>query len=97
MASSMAQARYGWRSSKTKDIASGITDSLGTLGIYFVIMFIAVVFALFFTRRFAPQWPKLLAVPCLVAILVMFVGQFYKAINGQMYKVQPGSASLASA
>lgn len=74
---------------ETKDIASGITDSLGTLGIYFVIMFIAVVFALFFTRRFAPQWPKLLAVPCLVAILVMFVGQFYKAINGQMYKFNP--------
>ena len=27
--------------------------------------------------------------PCLVAILVMFVGQFYKAINGQMYKFNP--------
>lgn len=74
---------------ETKDIASGITDSLGTLGIYFVIMIVAVIFALVFTRRMAPQWHKWLAAPCLLAIVVMFVGQFYKAIDGQMYKFNP--------
>src|SRR5690606_22007675 len=74
---------------ETKDIASGITDSLGSLGIYFAIMVLAVVFALVFTRRMAPQWHKWLAMPCLLAIVVMFAGQFYKAIDGQMYKFNP--------
>lgn len=74
---------------ETKDIASGITDSLGSLGIYFAIMIVAVVFALFFTKRLAPQWQKWLATPCLLAIVVMFAGQFYKAIDGQMYKFNP--------
>ena len=74
---------------ETKDIASGITDSLGSLGIYFAIMVLAVVFALVFTRRMAPQWHKGLAMPCLLAIVVMFAGQFYKAIDGQMYKFNP--------
>lgn len=61
---------------ETKDIASGITDSLGSLGIYFAIMVLAIVFALVFTRRMAPQWHKGLAMPCLLAIVVMFAGQF---------------------
>lgn len=74
---------------ETKDIASGITDSLGSLGVYFAIMVVAVVFALVFTRRLAPQWNKWLAIPCLLAIVVMFVGQFYKAVDGQMYKFNP--------
>ncbi|MRS16507.1 sulfatase-like hydrolase/transferase [Enterobacteriaceae bacterium RIT691] len=74
---------------ETKDIASGITDSLGTLGIYFAIMLVAIIFALIFARRLAPQWHKWLAIPCLLVIVVMFVGQFYKAINGQMYKFNP--------
>lgn len=74
---------------ETKDIASGITDSLGSLGIYFAIMIVAVVFALVFARRLAPLWHKWIALPCLLAIVVMFVGQFYKAIDGQMYKFNP--------
>ena len=74
---------------ETKDIASGITDSLGSLGIYFAIMAAAVIFALVFTRRLAPQWHKWVAMPCLLAIVVMFAGQFYKAIDGQMYKFNP--------
>ena len=74
---------------ETKDIASGITDSLGSLGIYFTIMIVAVVFALVFARRLAPLWHKWIALPCLLAIVVMFVGQFYKAIDGQMYKFNP--------
>lgn len=74
---------------ETKDIASGIGDSLGTLGIYFVYLIVAIVFALFFAKRFAPNFKKWIAIPCLLAILVMFGGQFYKAINGQMYKFNP--------
>jgi glucan phosphoethanolaminetransferase (alkaline phosphatase superfamily) len=74
---------------ETKDIASGITDSLGTLGIYFAIMLVAVVFALIFSRRLAPKWNHWVAAPCLLAIVVMFGGQFYKAVNGQMYKFNP--------
>ena len=74
---------------ETKDIASGIGDSIGTLGIYFVFMLVAVIFSLGVARRFAPVWKKWLAVPCLLAIAVMFVGQFYKAIDGQMYKFNP--------
>lgn len=74
---------------ETKDIASGITDSLGALGIYFVIMLVALVFALVFARRIGPHWHKWVAAPCLLAIAVMFLGQFYKAIDGQMYKFNP--------
>lgn len=74
---------------ETKDIASGITDSLGSLGVYFAIMIVAVLVALIVTRRLAPKWHKGLAMPCLLAIIVMFVGQFYKAIDGQMYKFNP--------
>ena len=74
---------------ETKDIASGITDSLGSLGIYFAIMAVAVLFALVFARRMAPAWGKWQAMPCMLIILVMFGGQFYKAINGQMYKFNP--------
>jgi glucan phosphoethanolaminetransferase (alkaline phosphatase superfamily) len=74
---------------ETKDIASGITDSLGSLGIYFAIMAVAVMFALVFARRMAPAWAKWQAMPCMLIILVMFGGQFYKAIDGQMYKFNP--------
>ncbi|WP_024551568.1 sulfatase-like hydrolase/transferase [Franconibacter helveticus 513] len=74
---------------ETKDIASGISDSFGTLGIYFIFMLAAVIFSLGFARRFAPAWKKWLAMPCLLAIVVMFAGQFYKAIDGQMYKFNP--------
>ncbi|WP_338464078.1 sulfatase-like hydrolase/transferase [Franconibacter daqui] len=74
---------------ETKDIASGISDSIGTLGIYFVFMLAAVVFSLGVARRFAPAWKKWLTIPCLMAIVVMFAGQFYKAIDGQMYKFNP--------
>lgn len=74
---------------ETKDIASGITDSLGSLGIYFAVMVVAVVFALVISRRMAPAWGKWQTLPCLLIILVMFGGQFYKAIDGQMYKFNP--------
>ncbi len=74
---------------ETKDIASGITDSLGALGIYFVIMLVAIVFAVVVARRIGPHWHKWIALPCLLAIAVMFLGQFYKAIDGQMYKFNP--------
>lgn len=74
---------------ETKDIASGITDSLGALGIYFVIMLVAIVFAVVVARRIGPHWHKGIALPCLLAIAVMFLGQFYKAIDGQMYKFNP--------
>lgn len=36
---------------ETKDIASGISDSLSSLGIYFLIMLVAVLFSLFAARR----------------------------------------------
>lgn len=74
---------------ETKDIASGITDSLGALGIYFVIMLAAILFAVVVARRIGPHWHKWVAAPCLLAIAVMFLGQFYKAIDGQMYKFNP--------
>ncbi|EOZ4671753.1 sulfatase-like hydrolase/transferase [Cronobacter sakazakii] len=74
---------------ETKDIASGISDSLSSLGIYFLIMLVAVLFSLFAARRLAPEWKKWQALPCLLIIVVMFGGQFYKAINGQMYKFNP--------
>lgn len=74
---------------ETKDIASGITDSIGTLGVYFAVMLIAVIFVLFFSRRLAPQWNKWISLPCLIVIFIMFAGQFYKAVDGQMYKFNP--------
>lgn len=74
---------------ETNDIARGMLDSLGSLGIFFSILAIALVFILGFARRLAPQWRNSLAVPCLLAITVMFVGQFYKAKDGQMYKFNP--------
>lgn len=74
---------------ETRDIASGIGDSLGVLGIYIAIVIVAIIFSLAFARRLAPQWKKWLAVPSLLIIVVMFAGQFYKAIDGQMYKFNP--------
>lgn len=74
---------------ETRDIISGIGDSLGTLGLYFILMALAIFSSQIVARYFAPAWKKTVTLPCLLAIMIMFVGQFYKASNGQMYKFNP--------
>ncbi len=74
---------------ETRDILSGISDSLGTLGGYFILVALALSFSLVVARRFAPAWKTFVSLPCLLAIVIMFSGQFFKASDGQMYKFNP--------